>query len=194
MTVKGKPARIYDNCLRFDIFWKMQNALLGVDIPWYYNDEVSNQEVKTPIEGYEERENVAYQFIHRFYDNANGFEPWSDYTFHLAPILNIINPRAWMRVKANLGTRVSEQEVGGWHYDIYNYEEDNITPKPYIDSIISIFYLNTNNGYTMLETGDKIESVENRLLLFPNDTLHTSVRQTDTKVRVVINFDFFHNY
>ena len=58
MTVKGKPARIYDNCLRFDIFWKMQNALLGVDIPWYYNDEVSNQEVKTPIEGYEERENV----------------------------------------------------------------------------------------------------------------------------------------
>jgi hypothetical protein len=41
-----------------------------------------------------------------------------------------------------------------------------------------------------METGDKIESIENRLILFPNDLLHTGITQTDTKVRVLINFNF----
>jgi hypothetical protein len=51
--------------------------------------------------------------------------------------------------------------------------------------------MNTNNGYTLLETGDKIESVENRLVLFPCNILHTGITQTDTKVRVLLTFNFF---
>ena len=51
--------------------------------------------------------------------------------------------------------------------------------------------MNTNNGYTLLETGDKIKSVENRLVLFPCNILHTGITQTDTKVRVLLTFNFF---
>ena len=43
----------------------------------------------------------------------------------------------------------------------------------------------------LLISGDKIKNVENRLVLFPCNVLHTGVTQTDTKVRVAITFNYF---
>ena len=77
--------------------------------------------------------------------------------------------------------------VGGWHRDVLNPWTGEVHVQ---ESMIGILYINTNNGYTLLETGDKIESVENRLLLFPCHIMHTGITQTDTKIRVVINFNF----
>ena len=55
----------------------------------------------------------------------------------------------------------------------------------------SIFYVNTNNGYTEFEDGTKIESVANRMVTFPTNLKHRGTSCTDEKIRVVINFNYF---
>ena len=58
-------------------------------------------------------------------------------------------------------------------------------------SSTSIFYVNTNNGYTKFEDGTKVESVANRMVTFPSNMKHTGTSCTDERIRVVINFNYF---
>ena len=58
-------------------------------------------------------------------------------------------------------------------------------------SFTAIYYLNTNNGYTKFEDGTKIESIENKFVVFPNTLKHTSATTSDRKIRVVLVFNFF---
>ena len=55
----------------------------------------------------------------------------------------------------------------------------------------SIFYVNTNNGYTKFEDGTKVESVANRMITFPSNMKHTGTSCTDEKKRIVINFNYY---
>ena len=55
----------------------------------------------------------------------------------------------------------------------------------------SIFYINTNDGYTKFEDGTKIESIANRMITFPANINHTGTSCTDEQTRVVINFNYF---
>ena len=61
----------------------------------------------------------------------------------------------------------------------------------YEDSKTSIFYVNTNDGYTEFEDGTVVESVENRLVTFPSPLKHTGTSCTDTSRRMVININYF---
>ena len=63
----------------------------------------------------------------------------------------------------------------------------------------AIFYINTNNGYTLFEDGTKIESVANRIIEFDGDTRHTGSTHTiatpchkydEGRFRVVLNINF----
>jgi hypothetical protein len=49
--------------------------------------------------------------------------------------------------------------------------------------------VNTNNGYTMFDDGEKVSSLENRLLVFNGLEKHCSVVQTDTSARFIININ-----
>jgi hypothetical protein len=54
--------------------------------------------------------------------------------------------------------------------------------------------MNTNNGGTVMKIKDKeikINSVENRAVIFNTKTLHASEIQTDEKLRIIININFF---
>jgi hypothetical protein len=96
------------------------------------------------------------------------------------PILCKINPSAIVRVKANLQPVTEKIHIHDFHLDHNNF-----------DGKIAIFYINSNNGYTIFKDGTRIESIENRLLVFDGDLLHTGTTCTDQKVRVVINFMFY---
>ena len=54
----------------------------------------------------------------------------------------------------------------------------------------SIFYLNTNNGWTQFKKGGKVKCVENRLVTFDSNLEHAGVTCTDQKRKVVINFNY----
>ena len=54
----------------------------------------------------------------------------------------------------------------------------------------ALFYLNTNDGLTVLEDGTKIESIENRILLFDASRPHHSTTTSDQTRRMNINFNY----
>ena len=177
--------RIYDNCLPEEQFLTLKDILMGDMFPWFYKETVLAPELykppylkKSPVEGYDTDD--VPMFVHVFLRRAG--DDWSPSTSHIESILNLINPRGWIRVKANLGWKKEKHLVSGWHTDL-----------PYTNSTTAQLHINTNNGYTLLETGDKVESIENRLVLFPCDILHTGITQTDTNIRVLLNFNFFSN-
>tara|TARA_Y100000310_G_scaffold152579_1_gene152069 strand:+ start:1949 stop:2545 length:597 start_codon:yes stop_codon:yes gene_type:complete len=53
----------------------------------------------------------------------------------------------------------------------------------------SIFYVNTNNGYTEMEDGTKIHSIKNRFAELGYKS-HRAVGQTDIGTRIVINLNY----
>tara|TARA_R100001086_G_C11711559_1_gene224284 strand:- start:122 stop:631 length:510 start_codon:yes stop_codon:yes gene_type:complete len=165
-----KKIKIIDNFLDKEVFKKLQSFLLGDNCPWFYNESKASG-------GYQ------HQFTHTFLGNKLN-PSWSNSTNHIAALLNKINPRVWIRIKSNLTSINSKAGVGGWHYDKLT---DGV---PWSDTTTSIFYINTNNGYTMFESGKKIPSLENRIVTFPNDLKHTGVSQTATKIRVTINLNY----
>ena len=55
---------------------------------------------------------------------------------------------------------------------------------------VALFTVNTNNGYTEFENGEKIPSIENTLALFDGNVKHRSVVQTDENLRINININY----
>jgi hypothetical protein len=160
--------KVIDNFLPQDVFIELQKNMLGPDIEWGYNSFVVRNERTDPYD---------FQFTHTFYHKC---QPLSHRINLIDPILQILNPSAIVRIKANLLTRTEKIVINQYHYDHHHF-----------DGKIAIFYVNTNNGYTIFEDGTKIDSIENRLLIFDGNTLHTGTTCTDQKTRVLINFVYY---
>jgi len=101
----------------------------------------------------------------------------------ILPILKIIGKVDIVRIKANMTPRTDTIIEHGYHID---YKE-KIPP----NAITSIFYVNTNNGYTKFEDGTIIESIANRFISFPSELRHTGTTCTDKNNRLVINFNYY---
>jgi hypothetical protein len=55
----------------------------------------------------------------------------------------------------------------------------------------AIFYINSNDGYTIFKKNKKIiKSKENKFIYFKSNSEHAGTTCTDQKVRVVINFNY----
>lgn len=160
---------VFDNVLPEDSFKELQHRLLTPDFPWYFNLGVS-----TP--NYSLENALDFQFTHTFYNN---YSPTSPHIESLSPLISYINPSAIVRIKANLNPISPKQIESGYHVDF-----DFVCKT-------AVFYLTTNNGYTKFKTGEIIESVENRLLVFDSQSLHTGSTCTDTSIRAVINLNYF---
>lgn len=146
-------------------------AMLKNDFPWYYQSTVTYQHYSFS----EEQKAENFYFTHMFlfeYTRSNMFGL-------IQPIIAKLEHRTLIRVKANLYPRTHSLHHHLKHSD-YDYEHK-----------AALFYVNSNDGFTVLEDGTKIESVENRLLLFRGDTEHNSTTCTNTKARVNINFNYF---
>jgi len=186
-----EEALIYDNCLPNEQFLQIKNLLITKTrvMPWFFSENIVSNLSPEVLEIFRKKgykNDDVSQFTHLFHHVGN--YSWSNFTEGILPLLELINPKAWIRVKANLGMKEEKHLIGGWHYDMNSAcNSNNIA----FNSMIGTFNVNTNNGYTLLETGDKIESIENRLVIFPCNIFHTGVTQTDTKRRVLLNLNFF---
>tara|TARA_B100000287_G_C20388467_1_gene684571 strand:+ start:52 stop:402 length:351 start_codon:yes stop_codon:yes gene_type:complete len=104
----------------------------------------------------------------------------------LFPFFQKIQPVALIKIKANLNMPTENIIEHGYHNDI----QDGL----HLDFIkTAVYYLNTNNGYTKFEDGTKVESVQNRLVVFDNKMKHTGTTCTDKPFRMVINFNYVHD-
>ena len=165
--------KIEDNFLEKESFDNLQDLLLGDNFSWYYNSAVD----------YEDEVNNNFQFTHTFYKFN---EPQSDHYDALRPILHKLDIFSLLRIKSNLLTKTPNIIKNAFHVDEVNMPVEKIK-----QWTTSIFYLNTNNGYTEFEDGTKVESVANRIVTFPADIKHRGTSCTDQKTRVLINFYYY---
>jgi hypothetical protein len=162
MTNKHK---IINNFLPTENFIKFKNLLLSEDFPWFYKENMTN--------------NDECFFNHCFY-NYN--QPTSSFYFeYIFPILKELNCASILQVRANLLLKKEKQYFSEFHTDYA------------LKCKTSIFYINTSNGYTILdeELKIKIKCEENKMLIFDSNISHCAVSQTDVKKRIVINFNYF---
>ena len=158
---------IIDNFLSLQDFEKIQyEMLMSGNITWRYN----------PFVSFDDTTEDDYYFTHRFYDKSLEL---SNCFYVLSSLLNKMDIKAIRRIKANLYPKSNVPYEDKMHID-FEFPHKG-----------AIFYINTNNGYTKLQDGTKIDSVANRLLLFNPHEPHCSARCTDEKVRVNINFNYF---
>lgn len=161
---------IHDNFLNPIDFVKLNSVLLSTYFNWYYNDEtVANESIDDLYD---------FQFTHVFYAND---KPGSEHFNLLTPIFEKLNIGALIRVKANLTTANPTPRSGIFHADFPERK----------NSTTSIFYLNTTNGGTLFENGDRVDCVENRLITFRNQLRHAPQMCSDSKIRCVINFNYY---
>ena len=164
--------KFVDNLLDQNVFDELQKFLLGSDFDWRYNSIIDSPE-----------DEGKFQFVHTFYKGNISYSPFIE---RINPILKILNPISLIRIKANLITKTPNCVVNKFHSDIDRIDSDKIKLLT-----TSIFYLNTNNGYTEFQDGTKVESVANRILTFPANLKHRGTSCTDSNIRVVINFNYF---
>lgn len=124
-----------------------------------------------------------YQFIHMFFQGGYA----SNFYREIEPIVRRFPVLAVHRVKANLEVYTGKQSKGDFHFD-WLHPTINM---PTNNMMTAIYYVNSNNGYTEFEDGTKVDSVRNRIVTFPSNMKHRGVSQTDTRTRMVINFNWF---
>jgi hypothetical protein len=124
--------------------------------------------------------------IHNFY--IQGYQTQSKYYGEIMPILDLIKPLALIRARCNMMTSAPEKLLSNFHID---YSVDGKPPPGIEHSKCAIFYLNTTNGPTVFKDGTEVECIENRLVEYPTTYYHAATLCTDTKVRVVINLNYF---
>jgi len=158
-----------DNFLDDKDFQVIKKTLLFNDFfDWYFNHGIIESDQKGNLH--------FFQFTHFLYLDY----VCSQFFNICKPILKKLGVKSLVRVKANLNSFSTKLVEGGFHRD-YDY-----------DCKAALFYVNTNNGYTKFKKNNKIiKSVENRMVMFKANELHTGTNTTDQKCRVVINFAYF---
>ena len=160
-------------------FIKMRQAFIDSTIPWFPSSVVQPPYFETLCE---DRYNL--QFTHIFYDSTHPFQS-SQHIAILNPLIEALNIELLIRIKANLNPCNNNILTHGYHRDLEGLQEEL---KPFCRT--AVFYLNTNNGYTVFEDGTKIESIENRLVTFNSQESHSGTTCTDQPYRILLNINY----
>ena len=163
--------RVVDKFLPEKDFKLAQALMMDYGFPWMWNDSVTKEV------GYSDPD--EFQFIHLFYHPMSGvvtdYPRWLEI---IKPYADRMNAVSLMRIKANLNVATTKHITREFHTDFT------------VKCTTAIAYINNNNGYTLFENGTKVQSKENRVVIFDSSTRHAGIPCTDEKRRVVINFNF----
>jgi len=158
--------KLIDDFLIEKEFKSIQDLLTSPNFSWYYQ--------KDSVPG----DNLSHM-SHLFceFDKIN-----SDFFKYISPILNKLNVKSILRIKANLTLNRNKVTKSPYHTDHLDTDLKHTT---------AIMYINTCNGYTEFKKPKKkVLSVENRLFKFKSNNPHRAVSQTDTDARIVLNINY----
>ena len=166
--------KIIDNALSEKKYQELYKAITDeLEFPWYL------QNTGVSVEG-----DGSFQFTHQFCNQRGSRSPF-DYLMKSLYVRLGVNKL--YRCKINLTMKTKKTyEFLPFHTDISF--ADGSKEFPYNTAI---YYLNTNNGYTLFEDGSKVDSIANRMILFEGNRLHTGATQTDERFRYVVNFNYW---
>jgi hypothetical protein len=161
--------KIIDNFLPKDHFKKMQEILFSGKINWFYKDYL--------VEKTKNKE--QFFFSHCFYNHNKIQSPL--FELLISPFLSLLQYKSLIEIRSNLTFRQKKLTPSDYHVDRH------------FPCKTAILYLNTCNGYTSLKYNKKLKNIrskENRILIFDSQIEHAAILQTDTKRRIVINFNY----
>jgi len=157
---------IKDNIIKEEDADYIESFLTGVNFAWYLNLITPPKNIKD------------HQMTHIFFDDNR---ITSDFFYILNPILDYLNPKAIVRIKANLNHKENGINIHGYHTD-FNYK--NLKT--------AVYYVNTNNGFTIFKKdGKKILSQKNKIVIFDSNEEHSGTNCTDKPFRLAINFNYY---
>jgi hypothetical protein len=138
------------------------------EVEWSYNNAIDYDEDYFFPE--------KYQFVTGIWTAGYPDFPFSEEIIEM--FSEKLGFRTLCRIKANLTPRKDKLMENSLHIDSKHGD------------LTAIYYLNTNNGYSYFEDGTKVNSVANRMVIFPMNILHSGTTSTDTH-RTVINFNYY---
>ena len=163
---------VIDNFLADEEFNLVKETFLSNSCAWFFSSKISNHNEQD-----DNYEREGHLFSHIIYINHR---PTSPFYEKLMPFfLNKINVKSLIRIKVNLYPYFGKYAEHEFHRD-QEFSHSG-----------AIFYVNSNNGHTILEDGTKIESVGNRIVFFDTNIRHKSTTCTDQRQRITINFNYF---
>ena len=141
------------------------------DFPWEQSAILAGE-----FPGLDPQDNL--QDVHGFYAWRNPHIFRSPHLMVIAPVLATFEPMRLIKAKLNR-TRCHPRHIEyGLHVDTQRR-----------GALTAIYYLNTNNGYTLFEDGTRVASVANRMVVFNAELRHTGASCTDTATRLVLNLN-----
>ena len=156
---------VIDNFLDKEYFDSLVKLFIGDEMPWYFQKVVAKGV----------KEDHIFYMTHMIY---KGNTPKSPFYDNLIPLLEKLEVRALLRIKANLYPNTHVLYEHPTHSD-YNFSHTG-----------AILSLNTCDGYTKLKDDTKIDSIANRLLLFDSSEEHRSTTTTNVPARINININY----
>ena len=163
-----------DNVYPEEEFNKIQFEVMGSNFPWYVQE--SGVSTNVTDDGY------GFQFTHQL-RNIDGST--SSYNNLFSDLYMRLGVKKLLRSKINLLYRTKNiHEFKPFHIDI---ESNWLGNQQWTTAI---FYINTNDGYTVFEDGTKINSVANRICIFPHWMKHSGTTCTNTNRRIALNLNF----
>jgi len=160
--------KIIDNFLTDDEYLPLKKVLESDTFPWYFqNNSIA----------YLNRKNI-FHLAHSFYKEDDGGYITSNNFDLIKPLITKLKVKSLIRVMAILKTLDSKIIKGDYHKD-----------QPY-DCNVALYYINTTNGYTKIGK-DKVDCVQNRMVLFNSSVEHYATNCTNHKQRISININYF---
>jgi hypothetical protein len=161
---------VIDNFLDDKTFLSIQNEIYGHAFPWFHGDTIIYPSTDT-------NKITNWQLYHVFY---YAYSPQSPAFSLLEPIIKKLNPSAIIRIKANLVPGADEIVEHGMHIDCTDFKGKT-----------AVYYINSNDGFTVFEDGSRVESLAHRIVIFDSTIKHTGTTCTNARNRCVINFNYY---
>ncbi len=163
--------RVIDNFLHKKDFAQLQGWALEGDIFWQFAPCVVDPDQE------QDEDPSAYQFVNMLFLSSMGHR--NDAIDRIYPILHLLKPQVLLKAKLNMQMKTDTIRENDMHTDF----------TPPLTCTTGIYYINSNNGYSKIG-GKKVESVENRLVLFDGRMPHRGTTCTDQMRRLVLNLNF----
>lgn len=162
---------VIDDFLHMDDAILLEQYLSSWDRKW--------QVVSKNVAGvYAYKDNPDVRDMYMKYDFFDQQTQVSEDIWMLDPFIkDRLNPIALTRIRANLYPAREDHFEMGWHAD-------------FPGMATAVYYVNTNNGGTRFKEGT-VQSKRGRCVIFDSEIEHTTVTQTDTSTRILINFNYF---
>ena len=176
--------QVIDDALDPDYFKYLHDEILHTGkFSWTFQEQVATTE--------DDPDDEQFYFVKSLYHNL---KVDNDFYYNLQPLFEALEIKAIIRCRIIM----------------YMNQGKFIKHRPHTDYDSShnaaLLYMNTNNGYTgmvnddwvkgdisdsIFSDGNKVESVENRILLHDGSIPHYSTTCTDTRKRIVLAVNYY---